>query len=65
MNEEIDKTSTTYFMTQMTQKEFEELLKYRPPNKYEFNKINIEIMFSKENQSLTNECLNPLADNTK
>ena len=55
----MDKTSTTYFMTQMTQQEFDELIKkYRPPSsvrmecetgltrkeRYIFNKIRSDII---------------------
>lgn len=29
---------TTYFMTEMTQEEFQELVKKHPPQTYEFNK---------------------------
>lgn len=61
MNEE--KNAEKYFMQEMTQKEFEELMLYRPPNsitagmetgmtareRYEFNKINSERLFGKEN----------------
>lgn len=36
MDEEIDKTSMKYFMTQMTQQEFDEIIKYRPNSNSDF-----------------------------
>lgn len=50
MTDEVDKTSTTYFMTQMTQDEFDEIRKHAIKNQgfktssssrdgYSFNKI--------------------------
>ncbi len=58
-----EKTTTKYFMESMIQKEFEEICNYRPPSsvaagfetgmtardRYEFNKINSERLFGKEN----------------
>jgi len=35
----LDKESTTYFMTKMTQEEFSERTKDEAPVEYEFNKI--------------------------
>lgn len=61
----MDKTSTTYFMTQMIQEEFDELIKFRfPSNKdfetgwtrderYQFNKIKMKQLEKMDNESVT------------
>lgn len=38
----MDKKSTSYFMTQMTQKEYEKILKDRKNIPYEFNTIKLK-----------------------